>query len=527
MDMTHNAHFACFVALAGAMAAPTGCRSSGSSKTNPEKDLARTTEALFERNCAVCHGADGRGDGPAADLLDPKPRSFRTGAFRLVSTDNGLPTEDDIVQTITRGMAGTPMPPWPQLSEPERRGLARHVLALRRDELIRQAVARGAAPADAATRAQEKLTAGATLAPAAPAGNTSAEDLRVSFVELCAKCHAEDGTGRDDPAWRTAEGHPIKSRNFKAGVFKGGRADVELYRRIAAGMPGTPMPAFGTIPAEQIWKMVRYIQSLSDPSRQEQAWAQTTAIAASRVDALPADIATWQRMDATPITLFPLWANPAAITRVDVRAAYDATGVGILLAWADPSRSTDGDSVGDFSDGAAIQLSTDADPPLFTMGEPGRAVNIWHWKGVWGVDRPKVAQGPAGAADTYYSDRHGWMFGASITDDESFLTGLAARNSVSAGPDPGFADELAATRFGTLTPRPSASPSVRVVSEWADGTWRVLFRRELAPPDGDGIALGVGGEVSVAFAVWDGAIGDRNGKKSVSIWQTLRLVTRP
>ena len=30
-------------------------------------------KALFEQNCAVCHGASGHGDGPGATGLDPKP----------------------------------------------------------------------------------------------------------------------------------------------------------------------------------------------------------------------------------------------------------------------------------------------------------------------------------------------------------------------------------------------------------------------------------------------------------------------
>lgn len=33
--------------------------------------------ALFQQNCVVCHGADGRGDGPGAAELNPKPTDFR------------------------------------------------------------------------------------------------------------------------------------------------------------------------------------------------------------------------------------------------------------------------------------------------------------------------------------------------------------------------------------------------------------------------------------------------------------------
>lgn len=518
--MSLCARFAVIAVLAGTVV--VGC--GGKEKTAKKAvDLPRTTEALFERNCATCHGVDGRGDGPAAYLLDPKPRDFRKGAFRLVSTDNGVATEEDIVLTITRGMPGTPMPPWPQLSDDERRGLAKHVLSLRRDELIQKHTKRGKARAEAEKKADAKMKPGEVLAAAKPAGDHSPEQLLASFVELCAKCHAEDGTGRDDPAWRTSEGHPIKSRNFKAGVFKGGRDDVELYRRIAAGMPGTPMPAFGTIPPEQIWKMVTYIQSLSDPAAQEQAWVRPTEIAAKKVSSVPKNIGGWNGIDAAPVTLFPLWEDDRAVTHADVRVAYSTSEVGVLLEWKDPTRSTSGTSVEDFSDGAAIQFSAEADPPLFAMGAPGRSVTIWHWKGLWEAEQPPMVQGPAGPADTFYSDEHGWMLGASIKDDDSFHTGRAANNPTSANPKSGSADELIAEQFGTLTPRPRKSLSVSVVSQWADGTWKVLFRRDLKATEQDGLELGVGATVSVAFAIWEGDIGDRDGKKSVTVWRPLRL----
>ena len=35
--------------------------------------------ALYEAHCASCHGPRGRGDGPDADLCDPRPRNLREG----------------------------------------------------------------------------------------------------------------------------------------------------------------------------------------------------------------------------------------------------------------------------------------------------------------------------------------------------------------------------------------------------------------------------------------------------------------
>ena len=53
-------------------------------------------QVLYGRHCAACHGANGDGQGLAAAFLYPKPRSFRGGKYRLVSTDNSVPTRDDL-----------------------------------------------------------------------------------------------------------------------------------------------------------------------------------------------------------------------------------------------------------------------------------------------------------------------------------------------------------------------------------------------------------------------------------------------
>ena len=58
---------------------------------------------------------------------------------------------------------------------------------------------------------------------------------------------------------------------------------------------------------------------------------------------------------------------------------------------------------------------------------------------------------------------------------------------------------------------------------WSTDTYRVVMRRMLAPTGADAVRLAPGTTVPVAFAVWNGAAGDRDGKKSVTIWQTLRL----
>ena len=55
----------------------------------------------------------------------------------------------------------------------------------------------------------------------------------------------------------------IPPRNLRQGNYRGGRRPLDLYYRIHAGINGAPMPAAkGTIPPEDIWHIVNYIQSL-------------------------------------------------------------------------------------------------------------------------------------------------------------------------------------------------------------------------------------------------------------------------
>ena len=58
---------------------------------------------------------------------------------------------------------------------------------------------------------------------------------------------------------------------------------------------------------------------------------------------------------------------------------------------------------------------------------------------------------------------------------------------------------------------------------WRTGTYRVGLRRGLRGSGERAVALQPGTMVPVGFAVWNGSAGDRDGKKSVTIWQELWL----
>ena len=66
---------------------------------------------IFAQHCAVCHGPDGRGNGPAAPSMFPRPRDFSSGKFKYKSTAAGEPpTDEDLLRTIRDGLPASAMP---------------------------------------------------------------------------------------------------------------------------------------------------------------------------------------------------------------------------------------------------------------------------------------------------------------------------------------------------------------------------------------------------------------------------------
>jgi len=62
----------------------------GRELTNPyhaNSDVTAKGKVLYETYCAVCHGAEGKGDGPAAAGLNPKPANFGDPARQTVMTE--------------------------------------------------------------------------------------------------------------------------------------------------------------------------------------------------------------------------------------------------------------------------------------------------------------------------------------------------------------------------------------------------------------------------------------------------------
>lgn len=63
------------------LALATGALADDKHEGKKKAALIEEGRALFETNCASCHGTAGMGDGAAAAALDPKPRNLADAAY--------------------------------------------------------------------------------------------------------------------------------------------------------------------------------------------------------------------------------------------------------------------------------------------------------------------------------------------------------------------------------------------------------------------------------------------------------------
>ena len=98
-------------------------------KPNPlpsTSEVLAEGSALYKKNCKMCHGATGKGDGSATQFVKPAPHDISTAAIQSKMTDGG------IFWKLTVGKK--PMPPFgKKLSDNERWALVHYVRGLKVD----------------------------------------------------------------------------------------------------------------------------------------------------------------------------------------------------------------------------------------------------------------------------------------------------------------------------------------------------------------------------------------------------------
>ncbi|MBI1906256.1 MAG: c-type cytochrome [Rhodocyclales bacterium] len=416
---------------------------------------------VYERNCMQCHGAEGAGDGPAAEFVYPKPRDFRLGMYKIRTTLSGqLPTDHDLFKVVSQGIPGTSMPAWERYLSEEERWQAIHyikrfdMLGLFEEEPPKERIVVGGAP-----KVTDELVA---------RGKQVYQDAK------CWQCHGQLGRGDGPSASGMTDDwdNPIRPVNFtKSWIFRGGSTLEDIYRTFTTGFNGTPMPSFAiTVGEEDRWALAAYVKSLARERRTGQV-----VRAAYRDGPLPGDAwdAAWDEAEpldvqlAGQIILEPRWFAPAH-DAARVQALYNDREIAVMVSWDD---GTHDEGQSGPPDQVALQLPLGTPPgterPYFVLGDRKRPVDYWRWNAANGLQRA-VYRG---------HDR------AESREAE----GVDARGA------------------------------------YREGQYRVVYRRALDVDPQQGRAFAAGDYVPLAVHLWDGQQGEEGMKMAISGWHYLLL----
>lgn len=226
------------LAMAGPLAAPAGAG-----------QAATPGRIIYAEECAICHGSAGDGDGIAAQMFQVKPRDFRRGVFKFRSTPTGaLPTDEDLVRAIRRGLPGSAMVPQDHLTDAE----VWHIIAYIKTFSPRFATEPPPAPVPI---------------PPAPAATASllASGRQLYREMKCPECHGPGGRGDGDsaPLLKDDQGRALRPADLARRPLKTGDGPEAIYRTLATGVGGSGMPSYlDALTPEELWALALYVGTL-------------------------------------------------------------------------------------------------------------------------------------------------------------------------------------------------------------------------------------------------------------------------
>ncbi|MCP5073678.1 MAG: c-type cytochrome [Rhodobacteraceae bacterium] len=440
-------------------------------------------EAIYIKRCLQCHGEDGDGLGPAADFLNPPPRDFTLGVYKIKTTDwdEDFAKDADLERMIRDGMPGTSMPGWSDMLS---------------DQDISDVIAYIKYFADLEDEPDSHLDYGQQVATSEE--SIAAGKLLFEEDDRCTECHGLEGKGDAIKKLKDDNGDRTWPRNLtKPWTYRASNDPKDIFTRISVGIPTTQMPSFAdpnskkSLSIEDRWHIANYVVSLAKTEKVVRP--ENTVIQAGRVaGALPnsPDDELWATAPPSTFMMIPQIVGKerfflAANDTVSVSALYNDERIAILLEWDDRTKSIPGDekaaSIADeelSEDAIAIQfpltIPDGMEKPYFLMGNAAKPVNLWRWTS-GAVDGPETAT----------------LIDASGIEDQK--------------------------------PREDSS-ALSASGSYKNGTWRVVMTRalETASPSED-LQFVEGRFVPIALFAWDGSNSETGTAHSMTTWYWLLM----
>ena len=473
---------------------------------------------LYLKNCSQCHGDKGDGEGYAAVHLRPRPRNFTTGKFKIRTTPNGaLPTHQDLINVIRRGMPYTSMPAWPNFSDQEVADIAYFLTTFSPEFTNPESVPTPVSLPNGSKSTKESVESGKKLY----------EDTG------CGKCHGTmgRGDGASAPTLKDDWGNPIRPADLsQPWTFRGGPTREDIFRTMSTGLNGTPMPSFAdALKPEQRWAITDFIASLSDGATTP---GYTNLVIAKHVTS-PIDLAKGAQNFTTAKTVrFPIVGqimqpgrsfHPPA-TSISVQAIYDADSIALLVRWHDMSAQKTGNNgpslavppeeeeepapapaevgAAGAATGFGDQEVAPKQPPKDPFAEePSASVPASEFSDAVAIQVP--SQALTSARKPYF------IFGDAENSVDLWFYDLAQGNPAQF------------TAKGSASIAPASATNVTGVANYDQGEWTVIFKRPLRPESG--AAFTQGEFMPIAFSVWDGFSRERGNRRGLSLWYSLYM----
>lgn len=252
--------------------------------------------------CAQCHGEFLNGRGPVSEWIYPLPKNLRNADFLRNLT------KERVIQSITHGVKGTPMPPWGEIGGDKAVPLHAPILTKNEIEQLAQwlfSSLSGEGVIESSSDVQKwqytpenvldelrRENSGEELAPPS-AGIAEYFDVRAApvagpdqygyylkkklyteenieagkeFFEVnCAACHGKEADGSGERSVIMQDAKPRMLTNLD---WLDTRDDLRLIRSIKFGVPGTAMTPWGDFTtALQRIQLVVYIRSLTQETQ--------------------------------------------------------------------------------------------------------------------------------------------------------------------------------------------------------------------------------------------------------------------